>query len=73
MVTSKFGARFGDNTRYILTNVTLKLCDDAKCENVAEGRPIPVVCAMALVNYVHHDTVLPVDVVADFEHCEDGW
>ena len=71
MVTSKFGARFGDNTRYLLTNVTLKLCDDAKCENVTDG--IPVVCAMAPVKDVHYGAVLPVGVVADFKHCEDGW
>ena len=41
---------FGDNRRVLLTNMTLKLCDDAKCENVTE------VCAMAPAK-----DVLPID------------
>jgi len=60
----KIWSDLGDNDP--LTNVKLKLWDDAKCENVTEG--IPVVCAMALVKYVHHDAIMPVDVVADLEH-----
>ena len=54
---------FSDSRRIPLVNVEVKLCGDANCENVADGRPI--VCAVAPFRKITRDMVLPNDVVTD--------